>query len=201
MKNLLWENSMSMRSCMYTPILLCSAAMLTGCGTHELHQATPLPSATSTSAVSPASSGSAVADVPGVGSNAARLAIDAYRGMWHEFTVAAATSNHYSNGLALYTSAPALTDIRGLLYADSIAGLITLGLPVTAPRVKAVRVPEFPVEVDIVDCVDVSRWRKYKARGGVADSSPDRRIVDVTVRNNDDRWKVTAILIREARSC
>ncbi|MCO1575870.1 hypothetical protein M8C13_08880 [Crossiella sp. SN42] len=187
-------------------LLLCPAVLLAGCGSREQHQPPP-PAPTSTSAeesdLTVRASRAPVTTSPNGGSSseAARRALDAYRGMWHELTAAAASANHHSTGLSVHTSGQALTDIRGLLYTDSIAGNITLGLPVLAPRVKEVRIPEVPIEVDIIDCVDVSRWRKHKARGGLADPTATHRIAEATARNNDGKWKVISFSLREVTAC
>ncbi|GAA2779285.1 hypothetical protein [Crossiella cryophila] len=135
-------------------------------------------------------------------SDAVRAALDAYRGMWHQLTIAAASSNHQVNGLASHATGQALTTLRGMLYDDSIAGLVTLGQPTLSPRVAAVRIPEVPIEADIVDCVDTTSWRKYKARGGVAENRPaGRRHTSAVVRNTDGEWKVSKVKINDVSSC
>ncbi|MCK2243701.1 MULTISPECIES: hypothetical protein [unclassified Crossiella] len=154
---------------------------------------------------SPSSQTSAAAPTstsPVKDSDAVRAALDAYRGMWHQLTIAAASSNHQVNGLASHATGQALTTLRGMLYNDSIAGLVTLGQPTLSPKVAAVRIPEVPIEADIVDCVDTTTWRKYKARGGVAENRPaGRRHTSAVVRNTDGEWKVTKVTIDDVSSC
>ncbi|WHT20220.1 hypothetical protein N8J89_03865 [Crossiella sp. CA-258035] len=134
--------------------------------------------------------------------DAVRAALDAYQGMWHQLTIAAASSNHQVNALASHASGQALTALRGMMYDDSMAGLVTLGQPRLSPRVAAVRIPEVPIEADIVDCVDTTSWRKYKARGGAAEDRPvGRRKTSAVVRNTDGEWKVTKVIIGEVGSC
>ncbi|GAA2778818.1 hypothetical protein GCM10010452_02870 [Crossiella cryophila] len=122
--------------------------------------------------------------------------------MWHQLTIAAASSNQHASGLSMYTTGSALTELRQLLYTDSMAGKVVLGKPAPNPRIAAVRIPEVPLEVDILDCVDTSSWRKYKARDGQADAArSDRLLVTATARNGEGDWKIATLALREVDSC
>ncbi|MCO1575182.1 hypothetical protein M8C13_05335 [Crossiella sp. SN42] len=150
----------------------------------------------------PTSTGMPTSTVPVGDTDAVRAALDAYRGMWHQLTIAAASSNHQVSALGSHATGQALIALRGMMYDDSMAGLVTLGQPTLSPRVVAVRIPEVPIEADIVDCVDTTSWRKYRARGGLAEDRPvGRRKTSAVVRNTDGEWKVTKVIIGDVDSC
>ncbi|MCK2241873.1 MULTISPECIES: hypothetical protein [unclassified Crossiella] len=140
--------------------------------------------------------------VAGADGAAARQVKETYLAMWHQFTIAAASANQHASGLSAHATGAALVELRQMLYADSMAGRVTLGKPDPNPQITAVRIPEVPLEVDLLDCVNTSNWRKYKARDGQVDAvRPDRILASATARNSEGTWKIATLSLREVDSC
>ncbi|WP_086820232.1 hypothetical protein [Allokutzneria sp. NRRL B-24872] len=129
-------------------------------------------------------------------------ALASYTLLWQDYAMAAATSDHGTSTLSRHASDQALREIQGWLYRDRIGGFITLGRPAPTPRVLAVRVPEMPVEVLLVDCFDAALWPKYRMAGGRSDKpSAGRQHVDAVVRLDRGKWLVTGLTLASSGTC
>ncbi|GIF04641.1 hypothetical protein [Actinoplanes siamensis] len=164
--------------------------LTTGCGS-EKPADSPIrqPSPTRSVAASPESAGESAA-------------LAAYRGMWASFVEAATTSDPEFAGLREHAAGQALRLITSSLYTDHDQKRVTKGDLTLNPKVTLMKPPDAPTEVTIVDCVDSTKWLKYKVNGGLADDEPGGRHRNTaTVKNTNGTWRVESFTLEESGTC
>lgn len=163
-----------------------------GCSANESHRTfagSSLPSPSSPTSLGPSAA-------------AARDALVAYRGMWSAFVEAGKTSDPDAPDLRRYASDQALRLIVGSLVADREQTKITKGDLVLDPKVSEVTPVEAPAEVTVLDCVDSTRFLKYRVSGQLWDDKPGgRHRTTATVKVVDGTWKVSAFILEELGTC
>jgi hypothetical protein len=133
---------------------------------------------------------------------AEQQALAAYTGMWEAMTVAAQTSDAEDPALRRYATGDALALLTGSLRGDRRRGLVSKGRPVLAPRLTSLTPAETPTAAAVSDCVDTTRWLKYRLDGSLQDDAPGgrRRIIsDLTATANG--WVVTRVVVNEVGTC
>ncbi|MEU8656152.1 hypothetical protein [Actinoplanes philippinensis] len=133
---------------------------------------------------------------------AERDALTAYRGMWATFVEAGRTSDPEYPDLRTYASGQALRLIASSLFTDRDQRKVTKGDLVLNPKVSVAKPTTAPTEVEIVDCVDSTKWLKYKASGGLWDDKPGGKHRNTaTVKSTDGVWKVDSFILEGAGTC
>ena len=135
---------------------------------------------------------------------AEQQSLQAYRGMWAAYAKAGLTANPNEPDLALYASADALKVLTSGLAAVHDAGQVIRGDLVTNPSVKDPGASPDPTRIDLVDCLDSSRFLIYvAATGALADDKPGgRRAVTAIVDDvGGNHWKVTSFAARAVGTC
>ncbi|WP_173071055.1 hypothetical protein [Phytohabitans houttuyneae] len=100
--------------------------------------------------------------------------------------------------------AGALTALQGALRGFRQMGQRTQGAPTLAPAVagRSNAARGRPATVEVVDCVDTTRWLVYARNGELVDDEPGgRRKVGATVTETGGVWKVTLFGVREVGTC
>lgn len=131
-------------------------------------------------------------------------AIQAYLGMWSDFTTAGHTSDWQSSLLSQHATAYALQVLEKSLYIDHNKGVVTKGAPVLHPKVKSVSPVTNPTVVLISDCGDSGHWLKYSAKTGklIPGSPGGRQAITAEVRKQPDRsWKVDQFAVEGTGTC
>ncbi|RZU51278.1 hypothetical protein EV385_3088 [Krasilnikovia cinnamomea] len=154
--------------------------------------------------VAPATQQPSPSALPSLGPNAAaeRDALIAYRGMWSAVVEAAKTSDPEAPGVRKYAMDQALRLITSSLYTDREQGKVTKGDLVLNPKVTGAKPAQAPNEVTVLDCVDSTKWLKYKTTGGLADDKPGgKHRTTATVKLTGNTWKVSSFLLEESGTC
>lgn len=131
-------------------------------------------------------------------------AIQAYLGMWSDFTTAGHTSDWESQLLSQHATAYALQVLEKSLYTDHIKGVVTKGAPVLNPKVKSLSPAANPTLALVSDCGDSRHWLKYSAKTGklIPGSPGGRQAITAEVRKQPDgSWKVDQFAVEGTGTC
>ena len=149
-------------------------------------KASPGPKPTAPSLMAPSLSGRALSE---------QQALQAYRSMWAAYAKAGLTANPDDPDLAKYATGDALnTLVKGLTNYRS-AGHILKGDVVNSPSVANPSASVDPNRVNIVDCIDDTRFLVYVAATGALlnDVPGGRRSTTAVVADaGESTWKVTS---------
>ncbi|WP_331738731.1 hypothetical protein [Embleya sp. NBC_00896] len=126
-------------------------------------------------------------------------ALATYRNLWAAATKAAATSAAEDPELRKYAHDDALAYFVGSNLDNKEKGLVAKGEPGISPRV----VGESEDRVTVADCVDSSRWLKYRVSDGqLADDVPGgHHRAEATVTRTAVGWRVTHLSIEGVGTC
>ena len=141
---------------------------------------------------------------PDGSTGAQQQALEAYRGMWAAYAKAGLTANPDEPDLARYTTADALAVlVKGLTtYRD--AGHILKGDLVTHPSIKDSGASSDSSSIDVVDCLDDTRFLVYvAATGALLNDTPGgrRSTTAVVVDTGGNTWKVTSFAVKGVGTC
>ena len=126
----------------------------------------------------------------------------AYLGMWQAFVAASRTADYQSGSLARYAAGGALSVLTHGLYQNYQDGIVTRGQPDFDPAVTIVTGSGgSPVQADVSDCADSSRWLDYKAGKPVAGQPQGRRRIMAQLELFDGVWKVTYLNVGKEGTC
>lgn len=131
-------------------------------------------------------------------SSATGEAVAAYRAMWEDAAEASRTSDPKHPRLDDHAEKSALWLLQYVMQQSRKAGVTSQGAPRTAPTV----VKSSRTKVELLDCLDGSKWMKVKP-GGQADGMPGGhyRTEATVVRHSSGQWKVSKLYSAEAGSC
>lgn len=161
------------------------ALLVVGCAEEAPH-VRPLPGKTARAMASPTPDSDHAA------------ALDAYRAMWRDLTIASETSDAASPLLDDHADDGALQLMKYGLKKSAEEGVVSRG----APRVHPEVVSATSEKVVLVDCVDDREWLLYEANGELKDDVPGGHLkTDATVRRAKGTWKVTDLYMHETGSC
>jgi hypothetical protein len=170
----------------------CLAGAAAGCG------GTPAghPAATASAAGTPSPS-------PSTSPGSPRTQIlNAYEGMWHDYTVAARTADYQASSLSQYAAGNALMVLTRSLLNDHQQGVVLRGAPVLNPQVTAMTPAADPDSSSVSDCADDSDWLQYTSSGQPASGAPaGRHRVYAQLQLFGPVWKVTSLVVEAAGSC
>ncbi|MFF7250475.1 hypothetical protein ACFZBU_42170 [Embleya sp. NPDC008237] len=126
-------------------------------------------------------------------------ALATYRGLWSAAVKAAATSDHQSQELRKYASYEGLAYFVGTILTNSQKGLVVKGEPKLAPHTTQVS----DDKVTIADCLDDSRWLKYRASDGqLEDNVPGgHHRTEAVVTKSSIGWRVSKITVEGTGTC
>ncbi|MGW1170773.1 hypothetical protein [Streptomyces sp. NPDC002550] len=125
-------------------------------------------------------------------------ALDAYRAMWRDLTVASETSDAASPLLDHHATGGALELMKYGLSKSKKQRLVSKG----APRLNPEVVSATSQRVVLVDCVDDRNWLQYKLNGELKNQVPGGHFrTDATVRRSNGVWKVSDLYMHEVGSC
>ena len=163
--------------------------VITGCTGHSSGTSAP------PSLSAPSLSGRALAE---------QRALDAYRGMWTAYAKAGLTANPDEPDLARYATGDALnTLVKGLTNYRK-AGQILKGDVVNSPSAANSAVSVDPSRVDVVDCIDDTRFLVYvAATGALVDDVPGgrRSTTAVVADTGGGTWKVSSFAVKAVGTC
>jgi hypothetical protein len=135
---------------------------------------------------------------------AKQLAIMVYLGMWRDYAIAALTSDWQSPKLSEFATGNALSAMSRGLAADHYNGLVSRGYPLNSPTATSAEPVTAPVKVQISDCGDSTKWKRYRADNGQpasGDSGGRRRINAVVDKQADGSWKVSDFGVQDVGTC
>jgi hypothetical protein len=125
-------------------------------------------------------------------------ALAAYRAMWHDLTIASATSDISSPLLDDHASGAALQLMKYGLRKAAKKKVVTQGAPRIDPEVLSATTGR----ITLRDCVDDTRWLNYKLNGELENDVPGGHSkTDVIVSRVGDTWKVSYFYLHGDGSC
>ncbi|WP_245685653.1 hypothetical protein [Streptomyces yerevanensis] len=125
-------------------------------------------------------------------------ALDAYRAMWRDLTLASETSDAASPLLDDHATGGALELMKYGLQKSKREQVVSKGAPRVDPEVLSAT----SQKVVLVDCVDDRKWLQYKLNGELKNNAPGGHFkADATVRHSKGVWKVSDLYMHEVGSC
>lgn len=131
---------------------------------------------------------------------AEQAAVEAYRGMWDAFVAASVNPDPNQPDLARYATGTALSSIVTALTENKQKGYTTKGSLTMSPQIQSVEPADSPTRVNVLDCVDDSKWLRYDASGTALQGPGGRRRVTAVVTNVGG-WKVESFAAQEPGTC
>jgi hypothetical protein len=117
--------------------------------------------------------------------------------MWADAAEASRTSDAKHPQLDDHAQGDALDLLRNMMDEAKADGATSRGGVLVAPSV----VKSQPAEVQLLDCVDGTKWEQVKA-GGVADALAGAHYrTEATVARGSGAWKVSKLYWGEAGTC
>lgn len=132
-------------------------------------------------------------------STSGQEALATYRSLWAAAVKAKATSDYQSAELRQYASYDALAYFVGTTLSNSEKGLVVKGEPGLAPRVTQ----ESDDKVTIADCLDDSRWLRYRVSDGQLENNVPggHHRTEAVVTKSSIGWRVSKITVEEVGTC
>lgn len=187
-----WRRRGGRRLALAGPVLVTAALALGACGGGSANS-------------SPTTGPSTTAQVSSTTSTEASLSdqvIAAYRTMWADLVVAAATSDFQSPLLAQHATGDALTLLVQGLARDQLHGIVTRGVTSHHPTVTSLTPATDPTHAVVTDCFDDSRWIEYTTGGTRAKNNPGgKRATTADLVKKGGTWKVSQLTIGATGTC
>lgn len=179
----------------FAACLVLGGVLVSGCSRDSAGSAAQPTSPTPTLSMSPTPPLSPV-------DSASRDALAAYRNMWKAFVVASRTSNPDAPQLRQYAQGQALRLIVSGLYTARDQGTVGRGDVQLQPAVTSTKSSDSPSTVAISDCVDDSKWLKYRKDGTLADKDPGgKHSTTAVVKRTSAGWKVDSFILKDKNTC